>query len=252
MDWIRSREGTLVSIVVRELCRDFGTKRAVDAVSFEIGRGEIVGLLGPNGAGKTTLLRVLATFLRPTRGKVEVAGFDAECEPLEVRRRLGYLPESLPAYGEARVEEYLDFRARLKQIGRTDRQTEIDRCLAACELTAVRRRLIGRLSHGFRRRVGLADALLGNPAVLLLDEPTIGLDPLQVRQTRDLLRTMATERTILLSTHQLAEAQLLCERALVMIGGRLFSDVRVSELTPGNSLEDHFVRLATPSVREAA
>ena len=240
-----------MSIVVRELCRSFGTIRAVDQVSFEIPPASIVGLIGPNGAGKTTILRILSTFLAPTRGSVSVAGFDCALQAEQVRERLGYLPEALPGCHEARVVEYLGYRAQLKGIARRDRRTEVDRCLEACQLQSVRRRLLGRLSQGFRRRVGLADALLARPAVLILDEPTIGLDPLQVRHTRDLLVALSSECTILVSTHLLAEAQALCQRALMLMSGRIVSDVSTRDL-PGDTLEDHFVRVALRQGREAA
>ncbi|HTI51586.1 MAG TPA: ABC transporter ATP-binding protein [Planctomycetaceae bacterium] len=225
-----------MSIVARDLRKSFRAVRAVDGVSFEIGRG-IVGLIGPNGSGKTTVLRMLATFLQPSAGGIRIAGHDAAADPIAVRRSIGYLPEALPGYVEARVEEFLEFRARLKQIPRRGRRAEVDRCLASCQLTSVRRRLIGRLSQGFRRRAGLADALLGSPPVLLLDEPTVGLDPLQVRQTRDLLKELSDRTTILLSTHLLAEAQAACDRVLMLIRGRLASDVSLAEMKRGNAFE---------------
>ncbi len=242
-----------MSIVVRNLCKTFGPLRAVDNVSFEIPAPGITGLIGPNGAGKSTILRILATFLAPTSGNAAVAGFDCVAQSASVRHAIGYLPESLPAQNEARVEEYLSFRAQLKGISRRERRAEIERCLTNCQLTAVRRRLIGRLSQGFRRRVGLADALLARPRVLLLDEPTIGLDPLQVRHTRELLIGLAESCTVLLSTHLLAEAEGLCQRVLVLVQGRLVSDLNMADVR-GNSrtLEDHFVRLALPAHRGAA
>jgi ABC-2 type transport system ATP-binding protein len=239
-----------VSIVVRELCKNFGALRAVFNVNVDIPAGTIVGLIGPNGAGKSTILRVLSTFLRATSGDVAVAGIDARLDPAGVRQVIGYLPENPPAYNDVRVDEYLAFRARLKGIARDKRHGEIDRCLEACELTAVRRRIIGRLSQGFRRRVGLADALLARPRVLILDEPTIGLDPLQIRHTRELLSDLAHESTILVSTHLLAEAQELCQRVLVLMNGQLVSDVQIHGLS--GSLEDHFARLAAGVQREAA
>ncbi len=237
-----------MSIVVRDLCKCYGALQAVDGVTFEIGSnssddGGIVGLIGPNGAGKSTTLRILATFLQPTSGRVVIAGCDAAIDPLGVRRQIGYLPENPPGHAEARIQEYLEFRAQLKGISRRDRRQEIDRCLEACQLRAVRRRLIGRLSQGFRRRVGLADALLARPRVLMLDEPTIGLDPLQVRETRALLTGLAGESTILLSTHLLAEAEGLCRRVLVLMQGRLVSDVTMSELHSGARFE---IELAGP------
>jgi len=226
-----------MSIVVRELCKCFGPVRAVDNVSFQIPFGGIVGLVGPNGAGKSTILRILSTFLQPTSGDVEVAGFDSRANPESVRQAIGYLPETPPNHSEARIEEYLSFRARLKGVAPRVRRTEVDRCLEACQLTTVRRRLIGRLSQGFRRRVGLADALLGRPRVLILDEPTIGLDPLQVRHTRELLNELADDCTILLSTHLLAEAEGLCRRVLVLMQGRLVSDVFMDDLRAGTGFE---------------
>ncbi|MFN0052121.1 MAG: ABC transporter ATP-binding protein [Planctomycetales bacterium] len=214
-----------MSISARGLHKTFGPARAVQGVSFDVPPGQIVGLIGPNGSGKTTLLRMLATFIPPSSGRIVVAGHDIQSNPLAVRQAIGYLPEALPGYSEARVEEYLVFRARLKGIGSVVRRREVDRCLAACELQGVRRRLLGRLSQGFRRRVGLADALLGAPPVLLLDEPTVGLDPLQVRQTRALLRQLEPRATVLLSTHLLTEAQATCDRALMLVRGQLVSDL---------------------------
>jgi len=239
-----------MSIVVRDLCKYYGALRAVEGVSFEIGSdrivgGGIVGLIGPNGAGKSTILRILSTFLQPTSGRVIVAGCNAATNPLGVRQQIGYLPENPPGHAEARVQEYLEFRAQLKGISRRDRPKEIDRCLEACQLTAVRRRLIGRLSQGFRRRVGLADALLASPRVLMLDEPTIGLDPLQVRETRALLAGLADGCTILLSTHLLAEAEGLCQRVLVLMRGQLVSDAALAELHLGSRFE---IELAGPRI----
>jgi ABC-2 type transport system ATP-binding protein len=225
-----------MSIVARDLRKSFRAVRAVDGVSFEI-PGGIVGLIGPNGSGKTTILRMLATYLSPGGGQIVIAGHDAAADPAAVRRSIGYLPESLPGCTDARVEEFLDFRARLKQIPPRARKTEIDRCLGSCQLTGVRRRLIGRLSQGFRRRVGLADALLGSPPVLLLDEPTVGLDPLQVRQTRELFREVSERSTILVSTHLLAEAQAVCDRVLMLVRGRLVSDVPLAEMSQGDAFE---------------
>ncbi|MSR60512.1 MAG: ATP-binding cassette domain-containing protein [Planctomycetaceae bacterium] len=226
-----------MSIVVRDLRRDFGALRAVDGVSFDLSSGAIIGLIGPNGSGKSTILRMLATFLRPSAGQIFIGGHDAVRDPAGVRRLIGYLPEELPAYSDARVDEFLEFRARLKGIARKVRRMEIDRCLAACDLVAVRRRLLGKLSQGYRRRAGLADALLTSPPVLLLDEPTIGLDPLQVRQTREVLRAASAHATILLSTHLLPEAQAVCDRVLMVVKGKLVSDVKLHQLEPDGSFE---------------
>ncbi|MBS0267083.1 MAG: ATP-binding cassette domain-containing protein [Planctomycetes bacterium] len=232
-----------MSLVVQNVTKNYGAFRAVDRVSFEIRQPGLVGLIGPNGAGKSSVLRMLATFLQPSSGSIQIGGCDTVLDPLGVQRQIGYSPEQGSAQQESRVEEYLAFRARLKGLERRTRQSEIDRCLAACQLTAVRRRLIGRLSLGFRRRVGLADALLGQPPVLLLDEPTIGLDPLQVRETRRLLADVAQGSIVLLSTHLLAEAEGLCDRILVLIRGRLVSDLRLAELQAQQGFE---IELAAP------
>ena len=226
-----------MSLEVEQLERRYASCCALTDVSFSVPAGDLVGLIGPNGSGKTSLLRILSTFLPPTRGRARVAGFDCRTQVDAVRRRIGYLPEQLLAEPVARVDEYLDHRARLKQIDRRRRASEVDRCLAACDLSDVRRRQIIRLSQGFRRRIGLADALLGDPAVLLLDEPTVGLDPLQVRRTRELLLSLAGRTTILISTHLLAEAELVCRRALVLLHGRLVSDVNLADLRLGAGVE---------------
>lgn len=234
-----------MSICVENLVKAFGAARGVSDVSFLIRPGELVGLIGPNGAGKSTILRILSTFLSSGSGSARVAGFDCQRDALEVRRRLGYLPEGLPQPGPVRVEEFLRFRARLKGLPRAEVGTAVESSLLACDLTAVRRRFVSQLSQGFRRRVGLADALLNDPPVLLLDEPTIGLDPLQVRQTRALLQDLAQTRTVLLSTHLLAEAEQMCSRVLILVEGQLTADVRLSALrAAGESLEECFVRSA--------
>ncbi len=233
-----------MSLVVEQLQRRYAQVWALRDVSFDVPQGQIVGLIGPNGAGKTTLLRILSTFLSPTAGRVCVGGFDVATDPDHVRERLGYLPEQLPSDSVLRVGEYLDFRARLKRIDRRRRSVEVDRCLALCDLKESRHRLLIQLSQGFRRRVGLADALLGNPPVLLLDEPTIGLDPVQVRRTRDLLAELAGQTTVLVSTHLLAEAELLCERALVLLRGQLVSDVWIADLQSQEEIE---LELAVPA-----
>lgn len=214
-----------MSIVAENLEKRYGTLRAVDGVSFEMPGPGIVGLIGPNGAGKTTTLRMLTTYLAPTAGRAIIEGFDCWRESIQARRRLGYLPEASALPTDARVDELLGFRAKLKQVPRRLRRGEIDRTLQLCDLAGVRKRMIGRLSHGMRRRVALADALLNDPPVLILDEPTAGLDPLQVRQFRSLLSELAENHTILLSTHILAEAEAVCQRVLVLSRGRLVEDI---------------------------
>lgn len=214
-----------MSIVVRNLVKTFGETAAVNGIGFEIPGPGVVGLIGPNGAGKTTTLRILTSYLQPTGGTACVAGFDTCTASRQVRRYLGYLPESTSLYPDARVLEFLTFRSKLKRVPWRQRRKEIERCLEICGVTGLSRRIIGRLSHGQRRRVALAETLLRDPPVLILDEPTAGLDPLQVRQFRLLLADLAAAHTVLLSTHVLAEAEAMCSRVLVMAGGRLVDDI---------------------------
>jgi ABC-2 type transport system ATP-binding protein len=194
---------------------------AVDDVSFSVGKGEIVGLLGPNGAGKTTTLRMLSGYLPATGGTVTVAGHDVFNESLAVRRSIGYLPESAPLYGDMRVQEYLRYRGRLKGLRGKRLRTRTTDVLASCGLSDVAGRVIGRLSKGYRQRVGLADALIHEPELLLLDEPTLGLDPNQIRQIRTLIRGLAKRHTVLLCSHILPEVELICERVLILNQGRV-------------------------------
>ncbi len=217
-------------IHVDNLTKYFGPVLAVDRVSFDVAQGEIVGLLGLNGAGKTTTMRILTTYLPATSGIARMAGFDVRTQSLEVRQRIGYLPENVPLYPEMRVEEYLTFRAKLRGLPRKDRVERIEYCLERCRIREVRRRLIGTLSKGYRQRVGLADAMVHDPPILILDEPTHGLDPVQIRETLALIRELGERRTILLSTHILAEIEAICSRVLIIHRGRLSSDKRMSEL----------------------
>ena len=209
------------------LTRCYGSITAVDNISFRIGRGEIVGFLGPNGAGKSTTLRMLCTSLRATRGHVRIDGHDAFRDSLAARRTLGYLPESNPLPPEMRVGEYLRFRARLK---RAAAREAVDSVLEDCGLAEVRRRIIGQLSLGFRKRVGLADALVGNPGLLILDEPGSGLDPNQRQEVERLVRAQAGRRTVMLSTHILPEASRICQRVLILHRGRLLADESTESL----------------------
>ena len=212
------------------LTRYYGGFAAVDGVSFAIERGEIVGLLGPNGAGKTTTMRMLTCFLPPTRGTGRVAGFDVIKSPSEARRHVGYMPESNPLYGEMRAVEYLRFRSELKGVPRRVRRRRIDQCMEMCGVADVRRQVIRTLSKGYRQRVGLADALLADPDVLVLDEPTIGLDPNQIRQTRATIHQLRERHTILLSTHILQEVEAICERVLIIDRGSIVADQTLEEL----------------------
>lgn len=210
-------------ISVQDARRHFGRHTAVDGISFDVGKGEIVGLLGPNGAGKTTTLRMLAGFLRPTAGRVFIDGVDGYDGDEDVRNRVGYLPENTPLYGDMRMREYLKFRGRLKGMRRRALRKRIDAVLLACDLRDHSRALIRTLSKGYRQRVGLADCLLQDPPCLILDEPTIGLDPNQIRQVRTLIQSLAETHTILLSTHILSEAELLCDRVMIMNRGKIIA-----------------------------
>ena len=214
-------ETTMIS--VRAVSRHFGRHAAVNDISFDVRKGEIVGLLGPNGAGKTTTLRMLAGFLRPSAGRVYIDGVDGYDGEEDVRNRVGYLPENTPLYGDMRVREYLKFRGRLKGMRRRELRKRIDAVLLACDLRDRSRSLIRTLSKGYRQRVGLADCLLHDPPCLILDEPTIGLDPNQIRQVRTLIQSLAESHTILLSTHILSEAELLCDRVMIMNRGKIIA-----------------------------
>ena len=221
-------------ITVSHLDKSYGPTRALDDVSFEVARGEVAGLLGPNGAGKTTLLRILSGYLPPTRGRASVAGFDLFEDSLETRRRIGYLPESAPLYGEMTVRAYLDYRASLYQV--PNRREAVARAMSACHIADRANSPIDHLSKGLRQRVGLAQAIVHDPEVLILDEPTIGLDPKQVVEVRQLIRDLShgngrRERTILLSSHVLPEVSQVCSRVLILHRGRLVAEGTPDELT---------------------
>jgi ABC-2 type transport system ATP-binding protein len=217
-------------IEVFDLTKRYGTRVAIQGVSFTVTRGEIVGLLGPNGAGKSTTMRILTGFLPATHGTARVAGYDVARESLEVRRRIGYMPENNPLYPEMRVREYLRYRARLKGLSRRRARQRVDVVLEQCGLTEVHRRLIGQLSKGYRQRVGLADALVHEPELVILDEPTIGLDPHQIRSVRRLIKSLAGRHTVLLSTHILPEAEMICHRMLILCDGRVLASGTPEEL----------------------
>jgi ABC-2 type transport system ATP-binding protein len=208
-------------IEVVNLTKRFAGRTAVDDISFTVGRGEIVGLLGPNGAGKSTTMRILSCFLPATRGTVKVAGYDVFRDSEEVRRRIGYMPENNPLHPEMRVREYLKFRARLKGLGIRQSRERVDTVMQQFGLTDVSRRIIGQLSKGYKQRVGLADSLVHEPDLIILDEPTIGLDPRQIRAVRELIKGLARKHTVLISTHILPEAEMMCNRVLIMLDGRV-------------------------------
>ena len=214
---------TSVAIDVRELTKRYDASTALDAISFEVRAGEIMGFLGPNGAGKTTTIRILTGLIAPTAGSIRIDGLNVETQSLEVRRRIGYLPENVALYPEMRVQEYLLYRAALKSVPRAERPARLDEALQRCTLGDVRRKLIGRLSKGYRQRVALADGLIGHPPILILDEPTVGLDPTQIRQTRELIKELGTTTTILLSTHILPEVEIACHRVTIINKGRIIA-----------------------------
>ncbi len=216
-------------IVVEDLVKQYGRATAVKGVSFEVGKGEIVGFLGPNGAGKTTTMRILTCFLPATSGVAKVAGYDVFEDSREVRRHIGYLPENVPLYYDLTVVGYLSYMARLKGVGKTELPKRLDEVIENCGLGDRRRQLIGQLSRGYRQRVGLAQALIHNPDVLILDEPTASLDPAQIREVREYIKSLAGNHTIILSTHILPEVELTCDRVLMINRGSI-----VANDTPSN------------------
>jgi ABC-2 type transport system ATP-binding protein len=218
-------------IKVEGLTKRYARTVAVNDISFEVERGQIVGFLGPNGAGKTTTMRILSCFLPPTSGKASIAGFDVQENPIEVKRRIGYLPETPPLYPEMEVIEYLDFAGQLKGISKGDIKAKVDEVVGRCALGDVRTRLIGKLSKGYRQRVGLAQAIIHNPDVLILDEPTSGLDPKQIIEIRELLKHLSGDHTIILSTHILSEVEHSCERVIIISQGSLVAQDSVANLT---------------------
>jgi ABC-2 type transport system ATP-binding protein len=210
-------------IEVSNLTKRYAGRTAVSDISFSVARGEIVGLLGPNGAGKSTTMRILSSFMPATSGTVRVAGFDVFHDSVEVRRRIGFMPENNPLYPEMRVREYLKFRARLKGLGWKKSRERVTTVMEQCGLTDVSRRIIGQLSKGYRQRVGLADALVHEPELVILDEPTIGLDPNQIRSVRQLIKSLAEKHTVLISTHILPEVEMMCSRVLIMFDGKILA-----------------------------
>src|SRR5437016_8525076 len=232
-----AKRGWTNVISVSQLTKVYGQTLAVDRISFDVAKGQIVGFLGPNGAGKSTTLRMLTCYLPPTSGGATVNGFDIFHQSQQVRENLGYLPENVPLYTEMKVEEYLDFRGQLRKMPRPERRKRIDYVLEKCWLGNVRRRTIGHLSKGYRQRVGLADSLLHNPAVLILDEPTVGLDPTQIRETRKLVKELGGDHTVMLSTHILPEVEAVCDRAIIIAGGKIVAQGTPEELRASRQME---------------
>jgi len=217
-------------IQVKHLTKYYGSFLAVDDITFDVPDGEIVGILGPNGAGKTTVLRMLTCFMPATGGRAIVEGFDIFTQSLQVRQTVGYMPENVPLYEDMRVEEYLDFRGQLKDLDRTTRRRRVTEALSRCQLADRRSQIIGTLSKGYRQRVGLAESLIGDPKVLILDEPTIGLDPGQIREARKLIQDLGRKHTILLSSHILHEVEQVCSHIIMIARGRVVANGRLEDL----------------------
>ena len=228
-------------IEVDRLTKRYGPVPAIQDVSFTVEKGQIVGFLGPNGAGKTTTMRILSCFMPASGGAARVAGYDVFEQSLEVRRRIGYLPENVPLYADMTVDAYLDFVANIKGLGRSERRRRVGEVLERCQIPDVRGRLIGRLSKGYRQRVGLAQALIADPDVLILDEPTIGLDPKQIVGIRQLIKSLAGAHTVILSTHILPEVSMVCEGVIIINRGRVVAsgplDRLMQELSPTARLQ---------------
>jgi ABC-2 type transport system ATP-binding protein len=231
-------------IEVKGLVKTYGTKRAVDGVSFSVKRGEILGFLGPNGAGKSTTMKMITGFLRPNAGTATVDGIDVTIDPVAVKQKLGYLPESAPAYPEMTVEEFLSFIAEVRGFRTTEaKRAQVDRAISLTHLAPVRKQSIETLSKGFKQRVGFAQALLHDPPALILDEPTDGLDPNQKNEVRALIKSMAVEKAVILSTHILEEVDAICTRVIIISQGRVVIDETPAQFharLPGSRLDDIF------------
>lgn len=218
-------------IEVKDLCKDYGQRRAIDHLNFSLKKGDVVGFLGPNGAGKSTTMKIITGFMAPTSGTASVAGFDVFENPIEVKKRIGYLPETPPVYEDMFVREYLEYAAKLKGVQRKDLTRLVDRALDKTNLGSVQKRLIQNLSKGFRQRVGLAQAIVSDPDVLILDEPTVGLDPKQVAEIRDLIRELRGQHTIILSTHILPEVQATCQKVIIINKGKIVIQDTIENLS---------------------
>lgn len=217
-------------VEVQNLCKNYGSRRAIQNLNFTIKKGEVVGFLGPNGAGKSTTMKIITGFMAPTSGEVRINGQDVFEDPLEVKRRIGYLPELPPVYNEMYVRSYLQFVAELKRVPRSEITRNIDYAIEKTQLQAVSKRLIGHLSKGFKQRVGIAQALVSQPEVLILDEPTVGLDPKQVAEIRSLINELKSKHTIILSTHILSEVEATCEKVIIINNGQIVAQDRIQDL----------------------
>ena len=229
-----------MSIKVSSLTKIYGTQTAVDHISFELKKGEIVGFLGPNGAGKSTTMKMITGYLPPTDGTAAVCGFDIQQSPMEVRKRLGYLPEANPLYFDMYVREYLEFSANIHKLGNKTKD-RIEEMILMTGLGKEAHKKIGALSKGYKQRVGLAQAMLHNPEVLILDEPTSGLDPNQIVEIRDLITNIGKEKTVLLSTHIMQEVQAMCSRVIIISGGKVVADDSIANLQQGQSVQDALI-----------
>jgi len=218
-------------IRVQNLTKRYGDLVAINGVSFDVRRGEILGFLGPNGAGKTTTMRIITGYMPPTEGTVRVADFDVVEDPIEAKKRIGYLPENPPLYNDMTVEGYLDFVADIKKVSGKDKKSRIDLAIERCGVADVRKRLIGNLSKGYRQRIGIAQALIHDPAVLVLDEPTIGLDPRQIIEIRELIKSLSGERTVILSTHILPEVTMICSRVTIIDEGKIVLEESLDKIS---------------------
>lgn len=229
-------------IEVQHLTKRYGDLTAVSDISFNVASGQILGFLGPNGSGKTTTMRIITGFMPATGGTVKVAGFDIFDESFEARKRIGYLPENPPLYTDMTVTAYLRFVARIKGMRKAEIPAALDRVLTRCGLTKVTERLTGHLSKGFRQRVGLAQAIIHNPQVLVLDEPTVGLDPQQIIEIRALIKELAGQHTVVLSTHILPEVAQVCEKVVIISAGQVVKEDMLANLTRGQTLEEVFLK----------
>jgi len=216
-------------IEVENLTKRYGDFTAIKGVTFNVAKGEVVGFLGPNAAGKSTTMRILTCFMPATDGTARVAGYDVFKNPMEVRKHIGYMPENVPLYTEMTVKSYLYFMARIKGVSRKDRRQRVDEVISACGLGDFQNRIVGKLSKGYRQRVGLAQAMVHNPQLLILDEPTIGLDPRQIIEIRNLIKGLGAENTVVLSTHILPEASMVCNRIIVINEGRIAGEITLKD-----------------------
>lgn len=217
-------------IEVKELCKSYGTRQAIQDLNFTVDKGSVVGFLGPNGAGKSTTMKIITGFMAPTSGLAKVAGFDVFEDPIEVKRRIGYLPETPPVYSDMIVKDYLTYVAKLKQIQHSKIKSHVEKAIEKTNLGSVQSRLIQNLSKGFRQRVGIAQAIVSDPEVLILDEPTVGLDPKQVAEIRDLINELRGQHTIILSTHILPEVQATCEKVIIIHQGKIVAQDLIENL----------------------